>query len=107
MKIEPELHSSWGHASARQLKRVPGDAGCDNQGILGREGEVLKPHEVCRAFNTVPHSPAADTSSETSLNEKLQAELPYSDDAIALHAAGTYPKHALLAQMRPENPLGV
>ena len=58
--------------------------------------EVLEHCEVCRSFDKAPHV--------SMINGKLQADVPYLDDLIALHAMDVYRQYSLLNPARSKNP---
>ena len=58
--------------------------------------EVLEHCEVCRSFNKAPHV--------SMRSGKLQVDLPYSGDLIALRAMDVYRKHSPLIAARSRNP---
>ena len=60
--------------------------------------EVLEHCEVCRSFNKAPHV--------SMRSGKLQVDLPYSGDLIALRAMDVYRKHSPLIPARSGNPQG-
>ena len=82
----------WGHAPARQLKRVLVASASDIMGLLGCVNDALQPCDAHRAFDTVPHLLIAGTSSVSSSNEKLQVDLGFLSDVIAPHAMDMFPK---------------
>ena len=54
-KRATRLQTNWGHASARQLKRVLADAEGGNRRLSGRAYEAPSRREVCRALEEAPH----------------------------------------------------
>ena len=58
-KITVELHVNWGHASARQLKRVLADTEAGNSHLVNHVDEVLERRGTCRASDKAPHLPIA------------------------------------------------
>ena len=82
-KIATKLHVNWGHASARQQKRVLVDSERDNMHLLTCADEVLARCEVCRAFGKAPHAPVAGASTVAAFNVKLQVDLLFLGDVIA------------------------
>ena len=69
--------------------------------------EVLARCEVFHAFEKAPHVPEAGTSTVAMFNEKLQVELLFFDDVMALHVMDVYSKSSLLIPVRTRNPQGV
>ena len=57
---------------------------------------VLGNCEVCRAFDKAPHLPVAGTSSVSCFNERIQVDLLFSGDIIAVHAMDAFSKYSLL-----------
>ena len=66
--------------------------------------ELLARCEACQAFEKAPHVPAAGTSAAAMFNEKLQADLLFLGDIIALHIMDVYSKYSPLIPARAENP---
>ena len=52
--------------------------------------------EVFQAFGKAPHLPVEGPPSVSALDEKIQVDLPFSDDNIVLRAMGAYSKYAVL-----------
>ena len=75
-----QLHVIWGHASARQLKRVlVGSDGGDYR-LVNYADEASEPCEVCMALDKVSHVPIAGTSTVSMFNEKAQVDLLFLGD---------------------------
>ena len=67
-------HVNQGPASAQKSKRALEDSDGGNMHLLTCVDEVLEQREVCRAFDTAPHAPAAGTSTVAMFNGKLQVK---------------------------------
>ena len=80
-----KVRINWGHASATQIKRVLADAGGDTQSLIQHVDDVVSQRETCKAFEKEPRTPISGTSSVSMLNERLQMDLLFLDDIIALH----------------------
>ena len=61
-----------------------------------RVTEVLEQCEVCRSSSKPSHAPSAGAFTVAMFNEKLQADLLFSDDAVAARATGVFPKYSFL-----------
>ena len=85
-KIIMRLHVNWVRASAQELERVLGNSDGDNMHLLTSVDEAFEQWEVRRSSDKAPHVPIADTSTASRSNEKLQVDLPFLGDAIALRA---------------------
>ena len=119
-KIVMKLQVNWGHASGQQLERVSLDFDGNNMRLLTCADEVLGQCEVCQAFDTALHAPIAGPSTVAMSNEKLlfstvamsprlpcprlQADLLFSDDIIALRKVDVPPRCARRIPVRAENP---
>ena len=68
--------------------------------------EVTENCEVCRASDRALHVPINGTSTAGMLNTKLQVDLPFLDDLIALSVMDLIPKY-LLVPARSKNTKGV
>ena len=66
--------------------------------------EVLGQCKVRRAFDKAPHAPIAGTPTASVSNEKLQADLLFPGDLIALRAMDVFSKYSLLIPVRSEGP---
>ena len=64
--------------------------------LANRVDEVVEHSEVCRSFGGAPHV--------SMCSGKLQVDLPYLDDLIALRAMDVYRKHSPLIAARSRNP---
>ena len=75
--------------------------------LLRHVEEVVNQCDVCKAFDKAPHTPIAGTSAVAMFNEKLQVDLLFLDDLIALHIMAVFPKYSILTLVRSKNPLEV
>ena len=66
--------------------------------------EVAEQCEVCRAFDKAPRIPIAGTSTASAFNEKLQIDLLFLGDIIALRIMDMFSKYSLLIPARSKNP---
>ena len=103
-KIATNLFVNRGHASALQVKRVLVYPGGNNTHLSASLDEVLAQCEVCQAVDKAPHAPAAGTSTAATFDEKLEADLLFPDDIIALHGTDVIPKYSLSIPARTQNP---
>ena len=78
-KIIMKSHANWGRASAQQIKRIPAYSELDNSHLPQHVDEVLGHCDVRRAFG------AAGTSAISISNEKLQVDLLFLGEIVALH----------------------
>ena len=62
---------------------------------------------VCAALEKAPNLPVAGTSLAPSFNAKVQADLLFLGNVIALHAMDLYSKYSLLPMVLPGHPLEV
>ena len=79
-----KVHVNWGRGSALQIKRVSADSARDNLHPLRRVDEVLEHRDVRAAFDRAPHVPIAGTPSVSAPNGKLQVDLLFLGDIVAL-----------------------
>ena len=103
-KIITKLHINGGHASATRIKRALVDAEGDRQALIQHVDEVVSQCETCQAFAEAPHLPIAGTSQVAMFNERLQMDLLFFDDIIALHIMDVFSKYSILTRVRPKNP---
>ena len=103
-KIVMKLHVTWDHASAQQLERELVDSDRNNKHLLTCADEVLAQCEACQAFGKAPHILVAGASTVAMFNEKLQEELPFLGDIIALHVMDVFSTYSLLIPARTKNP---
>ena len=103
-KIVTKLHINSGHASARHIKRVLADAEGDTQSPMQRVGDVVSLCDASRAFEKAPHIPISGTSTAPMFNERLQIDLLFLGDIIALHIMDVFSKYSILTRVRPKNP---
>ena len=89
-KIIMSLHVNWGHASARQSKRVLVELGGDNMHLLTCVDAVLGQREVCRSFEKARHVSVAGTSTAPMLNETLRKDLLFLGDILFSHATDAF-----------------
>ena len=66
--------------------------------------DVVRGCEICRAFDVAPAIPVAGTSAASSFNERVQVDLLFLGDLIALHVLDLFSRYSLLAPVRAENP---
>ena len=69
--------------------------------------EVMAQCEICRTFDEAPHVPAAGTSTVAMFNAKLQVDLLFLDDIIALRIMDLFSKYSFLIPARAKNPQDV
>ena len=74
------------HVSSHRLKHNVVDAEGANEGLLDCEGDVQRECEVCQAFEKALRLSVTGTSGVSPFNGKIQMDLPFLDDVIALHA---------------------
>ena len=74
-KIIMTPHANWGHASVPQPMRVLVDSDWDTVHLLNYVDEVLGRFDGCGAFDWAPQVSIAVTSTVSTFNEKLQADL--------------------------------
>ena len=72
--------------------------------LVARVDSVLENCEARRAFDKAPHLPVAGTSSVSCFNERVQVDLLFLDDIIAVHAMDAFPKFSLLQRVKSKNP---
>ena len=66
--------------------------------------EVLGRCEVRRASDKAPHVPISGTPTASMFNEKVQVDLLFLGDIVALRAMDTYTKNSLLLPVQPKHP---
>ena len=66
--------------------------------------EVLENGDVCRASDKAPHVPLAGASAVSMFNEKVQVDLLFIEDLIALRAMDAFPKDSLFLPVQSKNP---
>ena len=103
-EISVKPHAKWGHASARQLRRVLVGLGEETVGSINVEDGAIPRCGVCRALDKTSNLPIAGTTSAPPLYEKLQVELPFLVGILALRAMDMYSKYSLLMPVRAGNP---
>ena len=84
-KVIMKLHINWGHASATQIKRVLVDTEGDTQSLSRHVDEVVSQCDACKAFEKAPHIPISGMPTVSMFNERLQMDLLFLGDIIALH----------------------
>ena len=99
-----KLRVNWGHASAQQLKRVLMDPEGDNMHLIACADEVSVRREFREAFEKAPRAPVAGTSTVVLFTEKLQVDLVFSDDIIALHVIDAFPMDSIIIPVRAGSP---
>ena len=97
-------HVIWGHASAHQIKQVLADSEGGTLHLLHHVDELLEHCEVCRAFDRPHRVPVTGASTVSTFDGKLQVDLLFLGDIIALHVMDVVPKYSTLALERSENP---
>ena len=80
------------------------DSESDNRHLPTCVDEFLARCEVCQAFEKAPRAPVAETSTVATFNEKLQADLLFLDDIIALRVMGVFSEYSLLIPVRTKSP---
>ena len=99
-----KLHVNWGHASVSELKRALVDSEGSHSHLVNFVDETLEHCDVCRAFDKALYVPIAGTSMASEFNEKLQVDLLFLDDNIALLAIDAFSKYPLLLPAKSKNP---
>ena len=103
-KIIRKLDANWGRASAQQPKGVLVDSDGGNMLLSKCLDEVLEHCEECGAVEKVPHEPVAGTSAVSMFRGKLQVDLSFLGDPVALRATDVFPKNSILIPERSKNP---
>ena len=103
-KIIMKLRVSWGRASANQLMRVLKYPESGNSHSVNFVGEGPEHCAVCKAFEKAPHVPIAGTSTVSMFNEKVQVDLAFLEDLIALHAMDMLSEYSLPLLVQWKNP---
>ena len=80
------------------------DSGGCNSHLVNYVDEVSGHCEVRLAFDKAPHVPIVGTSTASMLHEKVQVNVPFSDDVIALRAVDMYFENSLLLLAQSANP---
>ena len=80
------------------------DAEGDAQSLVHHVDEVVAQCDTCEAFDKAPHIPISGTSTVSMFNERLQMDLLFLDDIVALHIKDVFPKYSILTRVRPKNP---
>ena len=80
------------------------DAEGDTQSLIQHVDEVASQRDTCKAFEKAPHIPISGTSTVSMFNERLQMDLLFLDDIIALHIMDVFSKYSILTRVRPKNP---
>ena len=64
--------------------------------------------DVCKAFGKAPHPPVSGTSSVSMFNPRLQMDLLFLDDTVALHIMSVFSSYSTLTRVltRKSGPLG-
>ena len=99
-----KLHINWGHASATQIKRVLVDAEGGTQSLIQHVDEVASQRDTCKAFERAPRIPISGTSTVSMFNERLQMDLLFLEDIVALHFMDVSSKYSIPTRVRPKNP---
>ena len=60
--------------------------------------------DVCWAFDKAPHIPIAGTSTVSAFNEKIQVDLLFLDDLIAVHGVDVFSRYPPLRLVQSKNP---
>ena len=95
-KVIMEWHIDWGHAKARHPNRVFVYSDWGNTHLANYVDVALGHCEVRRAFDKAPHVPIAGTSKVSTLNGKLQEQILFLGEVIALRATDVRAKYPLL-----------
>ena len=95
---------TWGHASPQQLKRAMAEADGKANGLIPLVADVAREREICRAFYVAPAIPVACTPSASSSNEKVQVDLLFLGDLVALSVLDIFSRYSPLVPARPKNP---
>ena len=103
-EIVRRIHANWGHASSQQLKRTRALADGKADGLIALADDVVRECETFRAFDVAPAIPVAGTSSVSSFNEKVQVDLLFSGDLIALHVLDLFSRYSPLSPVRSKGP---
>ena len=77
--------------SAQQSKRVLADSDWGNMHLVNYLDEVAVQRDVCRSLDNAPRVRIARFSSVSAFGEKLQVDLSFSDDLIAVRAMNVPP----------------
>ena len=99
-----KLHINWGHASAKQIKRVLLVAEGDTQSLTQHLDDVVSQRDACKAFEKAPHIPISGTSSVSMRNERLHMDLLVLGYIIALHIMDVFSIYSILARARSKIP---
>ena len=86
------FHVNWDICRRHSAKRVSVDQGEGNMHLVDYVDGALEHREVCRAVDTAPHVLFVGTSTASMFNEELQANAPFLEDIMALHATDVFSK---------------
>ena len=98
------LHVNWGRASAQQIESVQADSEGGNLHPLQQVDEELGHCNVGRAFDRAPRVPITETSTVSMFTEKVQVDLLFLGDVVALRVFGVFSKYSLSLQRTPRIP---
>ena len=99
-----KFHVRWGRGSAQRLGRVLVYPLWGNMHLVNYVGDVLELRDPWRSFGKSSYSPFAGTSTLPTSAEKLQGDLLFLGDLIALRPMDVFPKIPLLVPVRSKNP---
>ena len=99
-----EIAYQLGTCLGNAIKRVLVDAEGDTQSLIQHVGDVVSQRDASKEFEKAPHVPISGTSSVSMFNERLQMDLLFLDDIIALRIMDVFSKYSILTRARPENP---
>ena len=98
-----KLYVHWGHVSAQQLKRASLNSDGVTMHLLTCVDEVARQCEVCQASDKAPRVPVAGTSAVAMFNGKLQVDLLFLEDIIAVHVIDVFSRRPLLQPVHTKN----
>ena len=99
-----KLRAMWGHLSAQRIGRVSVGSEGGNLHVLRYVDKVSGRCEVCRSLDCTPHVAPSGTPTVSMFNERLQIDLLFLDDIVALHRMDVFSKNSSLYPVRFENP---
>ena len=101
------LHLNWRHAWGQQLRRISVHGVNVGKVVLGSVAAVVYRGEVHLAFDNAPHLPIVGMSLPSAFMERIQVDLLFPDDVIAVRAVDLCPDYSLSVRFPPKNPLEV
>ena len=66
--------------------------------------DVVSLRDTCKAFEKAPRIPISGTSPVSMFNERVQMDLLFLDDIIALRIMDVFSKYPILTRVRSKNP---